>query len=103
MPIRITLGKLIDAARIEADLRRDFPNLKIKRGVFGSVKVCPQFNLLVCFIVGTGTVKIYATFPLWYAFFFPQGRDGWGYSDDEKRVAEKTYEKWFRNQYRDYL
>lgn len=101
MPITIPLAKRMDSERVEKDLRKDFPQVMVWKGWFDSIKIKHRFDSLVYIKVRTGKVKIFATYPLWYALF--HGGGSWGFGEDEKRHTEHVYVNWFKARYPDWV
>jgi len=101
MPITHKLKRQLLRETLERDLRHDFPDVPVTRGLTGAVKAGVRFDIVVRFRIKSTQAHIYATHPILYALFLGGGR--FGYAEDEKRAFEKKYSRWFSERYKDHL
>ena len=101
MPVIFELKRALMRETLESDLRQDWHNIRITRGLTGSVRARVRFDIAVVFEINSARVRIYATHPVLYALFFAGGR--FGYAEDEKRHFEREFSQWFSDRYEEYI
>jgi hypothetical protein len=101
MPITHKLKRQLHRDILERDLRQDFPDIPVTRGLTGTIKARARFDIVVGFQLSSTRARIFATHPLLYALVFRGGR--FGYAEDEKGAFEHKYARWFTERYEDYL
>ena len=79
------------------DIKQAFPQAKVKRGLFGNINIVMDLDSLVVLKLSGSHAKICGTQPLLYGLL--NGSDAYGYQNDKKRKAEKSFAAWLKETY----
>jgi hypothetical protein len=101
MPITHKLKHQLPPDILVRDIRQDFPDVPVTRGLTGIIKARARFDIIVGFRITSSQAHIYGTRPLLYALVIGTGI--FGYGEDEKRAFENKYARWFSERYKDYI
>ena len=97
MPIILDRTRLIDRDTIIEDIKQEFSKARVKRGLFGNINVYMDIDSPVVIKLSESHVKVCGTHPLLYGLL--NGSDAYGYQNDKKRAAERSFADWLRNKY----